>query len=85
MAYCKKCQTSHLSEQPCACMRSYKRSRNGHNHVGVNRVGSKINYVMHGKGFVVARHPGCRPFVLTEQQWLEFPIWEDQANAGSVR
>lgn len=37
---------------------------------------SKIKYLAHAKGYVMARRPGCSPFVLTEKQWLELPFWE---------
>ena len=35
----------------------------------------KIKYLAHAKGYVMARRPGCMPFVITEKQWLEMPLW----------
>jgi hypothetical protein len=26
----------------------------------------------------MVRRPHCKPFVLTEKQWLEFPLWSDR-------
>jgi hypothetical protein len=32
----------------------------------------------------MARRPGCTPFVLTEKQWLEFPLWPDRPAGRSA-
>jgi hypothetical protein len=36
---------------------------------------SKIKYMAHAKGYVMAKRPGRTPFVITEKQWLEMPLW----------
>ena len=36
---------------------------------------SRITYLAHAKGYVMCRHPGCMPFVITEKEWLSFPLW----------
>ncbi len=41
---------------------------------------SKVTYMAHGKGYVMVRRPQCTPFVLTEKQWLAFPIYDGQAD-----
>lgn len=28
-----------------------------------------VRYLAHADGYVMARRPGCRPFVLTETEW----------------
>lgn len=37
---------------------------------------SRVTYMAHGKGYVMIRHPGCIPFVVTEKEWLAFPLWK---------
>lgn len=57
--------------------RKFRRDRYGHNHnTGTGEPHwSRITYLAHAKGYVMARRPGCIPFVLTEKQWLEFAYW----------
>lgn len=61
---------------------AFKRDRYGHNHSSAVRElhVTRITYLAHGKGYVMARRPQCTPFVLTEKQWLAFPNWEGQAD-----
>lgn len=55
------------------------RPRYGHNHNGEdNLFYSKITYMAHAKRYVMVRRPGCKPFTITEKQWLEFPLWKGQ-------
>lgn len=58
------------------------RPRHGHNHNGGVFL-SKITYMANAKGYVMARRPGCIPFVITEKQWLDFPLWSDFERAQS--
>lgn len=48
----------------------FMRDRIGHNGRGSP---SRITYMTHAKGYVMARHPGCMPFVIPEKDWLSFP------------
>lgn len=50
----------------------FTRDRIGHN--GHGRP-AHITYLAHARGWVMARHPGCVPFVITEQSWTEFPYY----------
>jgi hypothetical protein len=52
--------------------RAFKRDRIGHNGRGTP---SRITYVAHGRGYVMARHPGCMPFVISEKDWRNFPYF----------
>jgi hypothetical protein len=38
--------------------------------------GGKATYMAHGKSYVMARRPGCAPFVVTEKEWREMPLFE---------
>lgn len=54
-------------------------ARYGHNHSSLpEQAWTKITYMAHAKGYVMVRRPGCTPFVISEKQWLEFPIWKGQ-------
>ena len=55
------------------------RPRYGHNHNSrtVN-AWTKLTYMAHANRYVMVRRPGCIPFVITERQWLAFPLWENQ-------
>lgn len=35
----------------------------------------RITYMAHGKGYVMARHPGAIPFAIPEALWRSFPYW----------
>lgn len=52
---------------------AFKADREGHNAEGT--FVSRITYLAHAKGYVMARRPGCRPFVITEALWRSFPLW----------
>lgn len=55
------------------------RPRYGHNHSNRSVYAwTKITYMAHAKHYVMVRRPHCTPFVLTEKQWLAFPLWEGQ-------
>lgn len=60
------------------------RARYGHNHAtGAYRaIWTKITYMVHAKGYVMARRPGCDPFVITEKQWVAFPLYDEKRRAG---
>lgn len=61
------------------------RPRYGHNHNGVYEpLWSKITYMAHANRHVMVRRPHCEPFVLTEKQWLEFPLWSDRPAGRSA-
>lgn len=36
----------------------------------------RTTYMAHGKGYVMVRHPGCMPFVVTETEWRAMPLWQ---------
>lgn len=36
----------------------------------------RTTYMAHGKGYVLVRHPGCIPFVVTEAEWRAMPLWQ---------
>lgn len=36
----------------------------------------RITYLAHAKGYVMARRPGCTPFVISEKLWRSFPYWD---------
>lgn len=58
---------------------TFKHDRKGHNYaMGSEPFLSRITYMVHAKGYVMCRHPGCRPFVITEKQWREFPLWQGE-------
>ena len=55
------------------------RPRYGHNYALRSPAAwTKITYLANAKGYVMTRRPGCSPFVITEKQWLAFPLWADQ-------
>ena len=56
--------------------RDFKRDRYGHNHAHGKPSWSRITYLAHAKGYVMARRPACTPFVLSEKEWLEFPYFD---------
>lgn len=60
--------------------RDFIRDRYGHGRYAMHS--GRITYVAHGKGYVMARFPGCVPFVLSEKEWLGFPIWNGQSVEG---
>ena len=55
------------------------RPRHGHNfnYGGGVKYLSKVTFMANAKGYVMVRRPGCMPFVITEKQWLEFPLWSE--------
>ena len=60
------------------------KDRYGHNHnngTGEPRW-SRVTYLAHAKGYVMARRPGRTPFVVTSEQWLDFPLWEKGPPSG---
>ena len=62
-----------------AAKREFEADRYGHNHSSAyNPHWSRITYMANAAGYVMARRPGCKPFVLTEKQWMAFPAWVGQ-------
>lgn len=55
------------------------RPRYGHTHSSSasRAIWTKITYMAHAKGYVMARRPGCEPFILTENQWAAFPFYDE--------
>jgi hypothetical protein len=59
----------------------FKADRYGHNDPSsVEPSLSRIAYMAHAKGYVMARRPGCKPFVIDEKLWRSFPKWEGQGD-----
>jgi hypothetical protein len=50
--------------------------------------GQRITYMAHGKGYVMARHPGAMPFAIPEALWRSFDYWTakpaDQPKGGAA-
>lgn len=62
----------------------FMRDRLGHNGHGKPR---RITYMAHAKGYVMTRHPGCIPFVISETDWLAFPYynyWTDSESTSRL-
>lgn len=57
--------------------KAFKADRVGHNG---SLIGAKhprrLIYLAHAKGYVMARHPHCIPFVITESLWRSFPLFK---------
>lgn len=51
-------------------------NRWGHNGYGARPIKSRITYMAHAKGYVMARRPGCMPFVISEKLWLSFELYD---------
>jgi hypothetical protein len=58
----------------------FKADRIGHNGLGSP---SRVTYLAHARGYVMARHPGCIPFAIPEKEWLSFPLWENSDSVAS--
>jgi hypothetical protein len=57
--------------------KAFKADRVGHNgNIRARMQPRRITYLAHGKGWVMARHPGCSPFAIQEQLWRSFPLYE---------
>ncbi len=57
-----------------------KRDRYGHNDpIDQKPSFSRITYMCHAKGWVMARCPNCLPFVISERLWLSFDYWDDHS------
>lgn len=54
---------------------AFKAPRYGHNNYGIEPTWSRINYMAHGQGYVMARRPRGMPFVISEKLWLSFVPW----------
>jgi hypothetical protein len=55
---------------------AFQRDRYGHNNpVAYKPHFSRITYMCHTKGYVMARRPGCTPFVIPEKLWLSFDYY----------
>ena len=46
---------------------------------GADLTFSRITYMCHAKGYVMARRPGCTPFVVSEKVWRAFAIYVQPA------
>lgn len=58
----------------------FEKDRFGHNDPsGAVPHWSRIVHLAHASGYVMARRPGCLPFVLSEKVWDTFPYWDRQA------
>lgn len=55
--------------------RDMKADRLGHNGRVPDAKPSRVTYLAHAKGYVMARHPGCMPFAISEELWRSFPHW----------
>jgi hypothetical protein len=65
--------------------KDFRRDRFGHNNVGAEPHHGRIAYVAHGKGYVMARRPGCEPWVISEALWRSFPYWTPVPAGTSAR
>lgn len=57
---------------------AFQRDRYGHNNpypAPYKPHFSRIIYMCHAKGHVMARRPGCPPFVIPEKLWLSFDYY----------
>lgn len=55
---------------------AFKAPRYGHNDAPFpEQAWSRINYMAHADGYVMARRPRCAPFVISEKLWLSFVPW----------
>lgn len=52
-----------------------QRDRFGHNGVGAVPHYSRVTYLAHAKGWVMARRPGCSPWAIPEKLWRSFDYW----------
>jgi hypothetical protein len=59
----------------------FTRDRFGHN--GQSSWLSRITYMAHANGYVMARRPRCIPFVISEKMWLSFPFWSGQPDVAT--
>lgn len=57
--------------------KAFKADRYGHNNSlsAAEPPWGRITYLAHAKGYVMARRPGCTPFVLSEEMWKSFNLW----------
>ena len=39
---------------------------------------SRVIYMAHAKGYVMARRPRCTPFVISEKLWRSFDLFRNQ-------
>lgn len=39
--------------------------------------GGKVRFMARSGGYVMCRRPRCMPFVLSERQWLNLPVFEE--------
>jgi hypothetical protein len=65
--------------------KDFMRDRLGHNGHGASPKASRITYMTHAKGYVMARHPGCIPFVIHQKDWLAFPHWNEPTEEAGGR
>lgn len=69
-------QKRSIARRPPPIDRDLQRDRIGHNDTSAGRSRpSRITYLAHAKGYVMARHPGCSPFAISEALWSSFPYW----------
>ena len=43
---------------------------------GSSFLGGRVRYMAHADGYVMARRPGCIPFVVAQREWLSLPFHE---------
>lgn len=61
--------------------REFEADRYGHNNAPVlNQHWSRVKYMCHADGYVMARRPRCTPFVISEKLWRSFALWQNQVN-----
>jgi hypothetical protein len=57
---------------------AFKADRYGHNNAPTaEQFWSRVTYMCHAGGYVMARRPRCSPFVITEKLWRSFAPWKD--------
>lgn len=44
------------------------------------RRGHQARYMAHADGYVMARLPGCMPFVIAEKEWIALPLYQAQSS-----
>lgn len=62
---------------------NFTSDRLGHNNpTSIEPSLGRITYMTSAKGYVMARRPGCLPFVITEKLWRSFPLWGGQRDGN---
>lgn len=72
-----------MKRPPAPIDQDMQRDRFGHNGVGAEPHYSRITYLASAKGYVMARRPGCTPWVISEALWRSFDYWSPATSAAA--